>query len=124
MPKGYDTVIGGRSVRMSGGQRQRIGLARALYGNKRLIILDEATSALDSESEAQVLRAVESLRGKVTIIMIAHRLSTLRNADQILVFNQGRIVDAGTFDDLIGKSGPFRRLWDLQSAERHDWELV
>jgi len=116
-PNGYDTVIGGRSVRMSGGQRQRIGLARALYGNKRLIILDEATSALDSESEQQVLRAIDTLRGKVTIVMIAHRLSTLRKADRILVFEDGRIVESGEFEALIRTDGPFRRLWEFQAAQ-------
>lgn len=116
-PDGYDTVIGGRSVRMSGGQRQRIGLARALYGNKRLIILDEATSALDSESEQQVLRAIDTLRGKVTIVMIAHRLSTLRKADRILVFEDGRIVESGEFEALIRTDGPFRRLWEFQAAQ-------
>jgi len=116
-PQGYDTVIGGRSVRMSGGQRQRIGLARALYGNKRLIILDEATSALDSESEQQVLRAIDTLRGKVTIVMIAHRLSTLRKAGRILVFEDGQIVESGEFDTLIRTDGPFRRLWEFQAAQ-------
>ncbi|MCG8545593.1 MAG: ABC transporter ATP-binding protein/permease [Alphaproteobacteria bacterium] len=117
LPKGYDTVIGGRSVRMSGGQRQRIGLARALHGNKRLLILDEATSALDSESEQQVLRAIDTLRGSVTVIMIAHRLSTLRLADQILVFDEGRIVESGAFEMLIRKDGSFKRLWEFQAME-------
>lgn len=124
LPQGYDTIIGGRSVRMSGGQRQRIGLARALYGNKRLIILDEATSALDSESEQQVLRAIDSLRGEVTIIMIAHRLSTLRKADEILVFEGGKIVQAGSFETLIRKTGPFRRLWEFQATDDHTAEIV
>lgn len=117
MPQGYDTIIGGRSIRMSGGQRQRIGLARALCGNKRLIILDEATSALDSESEQQVLRAIESLRGSVTVVMIAHRLSTLRMANHVMVFESGRIVENGSFDDLIRRKGTFSRLWELQSSE-------
>ncbi len=123
-PDGYDTVIGGRSVRMSGGQRQRIGLARALYGNKRLIILDEATSALDSESEQQVLRAIDTLRGKVTIVMIAHRLSTLRKADRILVFEDGRIVESGDFESLIQEDGPFRRLWEFQAAQDDTTEAL
>ena len=117
LPGGYDAEIGGRGVRMSGGQRQRIGLARALYGNKRLIILDEATSALDSESEQQVLQAIDSLRGTVTVIMIAHRLSTLRLADQILVFDEGRIVESGGFDVLLRKGGSFKRLWEYQAIE-------
>lgn len=116
MPNGYDSQIGGRSIRMSGGQRQRIGLARALIGKKRLVILDEATSALDSESEAQILRAVKNLRGKVTVIIVAHRLSTLRLADRIAVMKKGRIVEYGSFDELIGRDGDFGRLWALQSA--------
>lgn len=116
MPEGYDTVVGGRSIRMSGGQRQRIGLARALLGQKRLVILDEATSALDSESERQVLQAIEGLRGKVTIIMIAHRLSTLKRADRILVFESGRIVEAGSFEALLQRNGAFSRLWNMQTS--------
>ncbi len=115
MPKGYDSQIGGRSVRMSGGQRQRIGLARALLGRKRLVILDEATSALDSESEAQIMRAVESLRGRVTVIIVAHRLSTLRLADYIAVLDSGKITEYGRFNELISRDGAFGRLWALQS---------
>lgn len=116
MPDGYDTVIGGRSVRMSGGQRQRIGLARALLGRKRLVILDEATSALDSESEAQILAAVENLRGRVTLIMVAHRLSTLRMANHIAVLDRGDLVEVGRFDELINQNGTFGRLWAMQST--------
>lgn len=116
MPQGYDTIIGGRSVRMSGGQRQRIGMARALLGARRLLILDEATSALDSDSEAKVMEAVEKLRGKVTVIMVAHRLSTLKHADELLVFEQGKIVERGTFSALSQAGGAFHRLWDIQST--------
>src|SRR3546814_3124673 len=115
MPRGYDTQIGGRNIRMSGGQRQRIGLARALLGHKRLVILDEATSALDSESEARIMRAVDSLRGMVTIVMVAHRLSTLRIADQIGVLDDGKMVEYGRFDELIARGGPCSRLGALQS---------
>ena len=115
MKKGYGTNIGGRSVRISGGQRQRIGLARALLGRKRLVILDEATSALDSESEAQVMQAVENLRGRVTVVIVAHRLSTLRLADRIAVLDFGEVVELGGFDELCAKNGAFGRLWALQS---------
>src|SRR3546814_19091543 len=95
---------------MSGGQRQRIGLARALLGHKRLVILDEATSALASESEARIMRAVDSLRGMVTIVMVAHRLSTLRIADQIGVLDDGKLVAYGRLDELIARGGTFSPL--------------
>ena len=116
MPDGYDTVIGGRSVRMSGGQRQRIGLARALLGTKRLLILDEATSALDSTSEQKVLDAVARLKGAVTVVMVAHRLSTLKHADSILVFEEGKIVERGAFNTLASADGAFSQLWRLQTS--------
>jgi len=116
MSDGYDTIIGGRSIRMSGGQRQRIGLARALLGAKRLLILDEATSALDSTSEQKVLDAVAHIKGNVTVVMVAHRLSTLKLADSILVFDEGKIVEQGTFDTLAKSDGAFNQLWRLQTA--------
>jgi ABC-type multidrug transport system fused ATPase/permease subunit len=116
MPDGYDTIIGGRSVRMSGGQRQRIGLARALLGAKRLLILDEATSALDSTSEQKVLDAIAHLKGAVTVVMVAHRLSTLKLADLVLVFEEGRIVEQGAFDTLATADGAFSQLWRLQTS--------
>jgi len=117
LPKGFDTQVGERGVRLSGGQRQRLGLARALMGKKRLLILDEATSALDSESEILVLEALESLRGQVTVLMIAHRLSTLTNADQILFLQNGKIVESGTWSELTSSSGNFSRLWNLQNMQ-------
>jgi ATP-binding cassette subfamily C protein len=116
MADGYDTIIGGRSIRMSGGQRQRIGLARALLGSKRLLILDEATSALDSTSEQKVLDAVAHIKGNVTVVMVAHRLSTLKLADSILVFDEGKIIEQGPFDTLANSDGAFSQLWRLQTA--------
>ncbi|NKC11588.1 MAG: ATP-binding cassette domain-containing protein [Gammaproteobacteria bacterium] len=117
LPDGYETVIGGRNIKMSGGQRQRLGLTRAILGNKRLLVLDEATSALDSASEQQVLAAIEALRGQVTIVMVAHRLSTLRSADHVLVFDKGLIVESGTFDALKSSGGRFDTLWSMQTGE-------
>lgn len=117
MPKGYETIIGGRGVRLSGGQRQRLGLARALLGKKRLIILDEATSALDSESENQVIKAVEGLRGTVTVLSIAHRLSSLQKMDRILVFQDGQITEDGNFESLIAQDGHFASLWKQQALQ-------
>jgi len=116
MSEGYQTRIGGRGVRISGGQRQRIGLARALIGQKKLLILDEATSALDAESEHRVLDAIDSLRGSMTIVIIAHRLSTLRLADQVLVFDEGRIVQSGGLTQLTEADGQLRALWLKQST--------
>lgn len=114
LPRGYATEIGERGVRLSGGQRQRLGLARALLDGRRLLILDEATSALDSDSEHHILVALESLRGKMTILAIAHRLSTLRGADRIIVLDRGRLVEEGTWQELSSRSGPFSRLLKLQ----------
>lgn len=114
LPRGYDTEIGERGVRLSGGQRQRLGLARALLGGRRLLILDEATSALDSDSEHKILAALAALRGKMTILAIAHRLSTLRDADRILVLDRGRLVEDGTWQDLSSRGGAFSRLLKLQ----------
>jgi ATP-binding cassette, subfamily C, bacterial len=116
LPHGYDTEIGDRGARLSGGQRQRLGLARALVGGKRLLILDEATSALDAESEHQILKALERLRGKVTILMVAHRLATLSPSDTILLFDKGRIVESGSWTELTERKGLFDRLRQLQST--------
>lgn len=116
LPNGYDTEIGDRGARLSGGQRQRLGLARALVGEKRLLILDEATSALDAESEHQILKALERLRGKVTVLMVAHRLATLSLADTILLFDKGRIAESGSWAELTEQKGLFDRLRQLQST--------
>lgn len=116
MPDGYDTQIGDRGLRLSGGQRQRLGLARALVGEKRLLILDEATSALDSESESEILSALRRLHGRVTILSVAHRLSTLRNADVIILLDQGRVVESGTWQELQSNNGIFDRLLQLQKV--------
>jgi ATP-binding cassette subfamily C protein len=114
LPRGYDTQIGERGVRLSGGQRQRLGLARAIIGNKRLLILDEATSALDSESEHEIMSALARLHGKVTILSVAHRLSTLRNVDKVILLDSGRLMESGTWQELQQKDGIFHRLLQLQ----------
>ena len=117
LPHGYHTVVGDRGVRLSGGQRQRIGLARALVNQVFLLILDEATSALDSESERYVLEAIEKLHGQMTIVTIAHRLSTVRNTDRIYVLESGRIVEDGNWEQLLKDDTRFRYLWELQKNE-------
>jgi len=116
LPAGYDTVIGERGVRLSGGERQRLAIARALLKNAPVLILDEATSALDSESEALVQSALHNLMSGRTVLVIAHRLSTVRRADRIVVIESGTIADIGTHEDLMSKLGTYRRLYELQFA--------
>lgn len=108
LPDGYRTVVGERGVRLSGGQRQRIGIARALYNNPKVLVLDEATSSLDNLTELAVMQAVNKLSHDITIILIAHRLSTVKNCDQIYMFDQGKIVQHGTYNELLNKSDEFR----------------
>lgn len=114
LPAGYETVIGEKGVRLSGGERQRIAIARALLKNAPILILDEATSALDSESEALVQSALQNLMSGRTVVVIAHRLSTVRRADRIVVLENGTITDTGTHEELMQKLGTYRRLYDLQ----------
>jgi ABC-type multidrug transport system fused ATPase/permease subunit len=106
----YDTNVGDRGIRMSGGQRQRIGIARALYLKPTILVLDEATSALDSITEQVIIETIRSLSHKITIIMIAHRLSTVRECDTIYVMDKGNIVDSGAYSDLIESNLKFRQM--------------
>jgi ATP-binding cassette, subfamily B, bacterial MsbA len=117
MPEGYQTVIGERGQRLSGGQRQRIAIARALLKNPPLLILDEATSELDTESELLVQRALGNLMAGRTVLVIAHRLSTVRRADRIVVLDRGTISEMGTHEDLIGRGGIYQRLHELQFVD-------
>src|SRR5580765_4802634 len=117
LPSGYDTMIGERGVRLSGGERQRIAIARALLKNAPILILDEATSALDSESESLVQSALQNLMTGRTVFVIAHRLSTVRRADRIVVLENGTISDIGAHEELMQKLGTYRRLYDLQFLE-------
>jgi len=118
LPHGYDTIIGESGVLLSGGQRQRLAIARALFKNPPILVLDEATSALDTESERLVQQALNNLmRGRTTLV-IAHRLSTVRSANKIVVLENGQIVEIGRHDELLGRRGIYRRLYDLQFMEQ------
>ncbi len=117
MPEGFDTIVGDRGVKLSGGQRQRLAIARALLKDAPLLLLDEATSALDSESERAIQDALDRLMRGRTVIAIAHRLSTLRSFDRIIVMDQGRIVDDGSPDELAARPGPYRELLRKQRMD-------
>jgi subfamily B ATP-binding cassette protein MsbA len=117
LPNGYDTVIGERGLILSGGQRQRIAIARAILKDAPILILDEATSALDTESEMLVQQALNNLMAGRTTIVIAHRLSTVRRADKIIVMDAGRIAEMGAHQELLARGGIYRRLYELQFAE-------
>jgi len=118
LPKGYETLVGERGVKLSGGERQRVAIARAFLADSPILILDEATSSLDSESEVLIQKAMERLMVGRTTIVIAHRLSTVRALDRLLVFDKGRIVEEGTHEELVRRDGGiYRRLFERQALE-------
>ena len=117
LPEGYDSFLGERGVMLSGGQRQRVAIARAILRDAKVLLLDEATSALDAESERAVQAAVERMGEGRTVLVVAHRLATVKRADRIVVFEGGRIVAQGTHDALVAGGGLYARLARLQFTD-------
>jgi ATP-binding cassette subfamily C protein len=117
LPMGIETDIGKRKDELSGGQLQRIGLARALYSNPKLLVMDEATSALDAESENEINKALDEMRGKVTVVLIAHRLNTVQRSDKVFLMEQGTISAFGTFQELLRENETVKHLAQLMSIQ-------
>ena len=115
LPEKYDTIIGERGFQLSGGQRQRLAIARALIRKSEILILDEATSALDSNTEFEIQKNIYELRNEKIILLVAHRLSTIKNVDKILVLHDGKITDSGKHEELLQKNGLYSQLWDIQT---------
>jgi ATP-binding cassette subfamily C protein len=118
LPDGLDTPLGKLQDGLSGGQMQRLGLARALYTKPGLLVMDEATSALDAESEAEIQKALDAMRGKVTVVLIAHRLNTIQHADKVILVEDGQVRDSGTFKELIARNPSVERVVDLMKVEK------
>ena len=119
MPDGYDSYIGERGVMLSGGQKQRISIARVFLKNPPILILDEATSALDNATEMQIQSALELLSGGRTVVVVAHRLSTVQNADEIVFIDRTGIVERGSHDALMAKNGAYRALYEASAMKPH-----
>ena len=117
LPDGLDTLLGDRGTRLSGGQRQRVGLARALYRRPNVLVLDEATSALDNATEHEIAQTLRRLQGSMTIIVVAHRLSTVRHVDQLVFLRRGEVAATGTFEQVRAADAEFARLVELGSLQ-------
>jgi ATP-binding cassette subfamily B protein len=117
LPEGYDTVVGERGQKLSGGQRQRLSIARAIVRDPAILVLDEATSAVDNETEAAIQRSLDRVAQGRTMLVIAHRLSTVRHADRIHVLERGYVVEAGTHEELVEHGGLYAALWRVQTGD-------
>ena len=117
LPLGYNTTVGERGLKLSGGEKQRVGIARTLLKNPPILLLDEATSALDTETEHEIQESLITMGQGRTVLIIAHRLSTVVHADQIVVLEQGKVVEQGSHDELLAKEGRYSHLWNLQLSE-------
>ena len=124
MPQGYNTVVGERGFRLSGGQKQRLAIARAVLRKTPILVLDEATSAVDTKTECEIQAAIEQLSGSRTIIVIAHRLSTVMRADQILVLHNGKIAEQGTHDELLQQDGIYAKLCHVQQLQEQTLQFL
>jgi ATP-binding cassette subfamily C protein len=120
LPKGIDTPLGKLKDSLSGGQMQRLGLARAIYFKPSLLVMDEATSALDAESESEIQKTLEELRGKVTVVVIAHRLNTIQHADKVILVEDGKVLDSGKFKELIARNPSVERGVELMRIDESD----
>ena len=118
LPDNWNTLVGEGGHRLSGGQRQRLAIARAILKDAPLLILDEATSAIDNETEAALQRSINKLSENRTAVIIAHRISTIRNADRIIVLENGKIIEDGSHDDLIAQNGQYSTIWNIQIGAR------
>jgi ATP-binding cassette subfamily C protein len=117
LPEGIDTHLGKLQDGLSGGQMQRLGLARALYSEPGLLVMDEATSALDAESESEIQKALDDMRGKVTVVLIAHRLNTIQHADKVILIQEGTVKDSGTFKELVSRNPGVERQVSLMKVQ-------
>ena len=117
LPNGWETRVGERGLKLSGGEKQRVGIARVILSNPAILVLDEATSALDSATEAAVQSALEEASRGRTTLMVAHRLSTVQNADEIIVLSAGEIIERGTHQALLSQRGEYAAMWERQAAE-------
>ncbi|MFT4880543.1 MAG: ATP-binding cassette subfamily B protein, partial [Salinirussus sp.] len=120
LPDGYDTMVGERGVKLSGGQRQRVAIARAILQDPEILLLDEATSDVDTETELLIQKSLDRLTADRTTLVIAHRLSTVKDADQIVVIEDGRVVERGTHENLLAEDGLYANLWAVQAGEIDD----
>jgi ATP-binding cassette subfamily C protein len=120
LPEGIDTSLGKLKDSLSGGQMQRLGLARAIFSNPNLLVMDEATSALDAESESEIQKTLEEMRGRVTVVIIAHRLNTIQHADKVILLEDGRVKDSGIFKELIARNPSVEKVVDLMRIDEGD----